>query len=232
MTFSTRAKQQGNTLTGLIIGLIIGLAIAVVVALAITKGSTPFTDKSGKVGKPAEPTTGQISDPNKPLYGGKDAAREANKEFQKEGKVIPATGATPPGTAPAAAPAHGAAPAAAPAGAAAPAVAGAKPATTAAAPAGAKPAEPAKPGDAAKPADDKYVYFLQVGEFREAANADNTKAKLALLGYEAAVTERTVDNNVLHRVRLGPYAQVDAMNKVRSKLSENGVEVAVIRSPK
>src|SRR3954466_15379006 len=99
MTLTSRieapAKQQGNTLTGLIIGLIIGLAIAVVVALAITKGSTPFTDKSGKAGKPAEPTAGQISDPNKPLYGGKDAAREANKEFQKEGKVIPAPAAVP-----------------------------------------------------------------------------------------------------------------------------------------
>src|SRR4051812_12458911 len=109
MTFPHRSRQHGNTLTGLIIGLIIGLAIAVVVALAITKGSTPFTDKSGKTGKPPEPTAGQISDPNKPLYGGKDAAREANKEFQKDGKVMPAT-AAPAGTAPAALP--GAAPAA------------------------------------------------------------------------------------------------------------------------
>jgi cell division protein FtsN len=216
MTFPFRAKQQGNTLTGLIIGLIIGLGIAVVVALIITKGSTPFTDKSGKVGKPAEPTSGQISDPNKPLYGGKDAAREANKEFQKEGKVIPAAS---PAAATAAAPA-----AAAPA-AAKPSTATAAPATAAAAP-GAKPAEPAKP------AEDKYVYFLQVGEFRETANADNTRAKLALLGYEASISERTVDNNVLHRVRLGPYAQVDAMNKVRAKLTENGIDVAVFRTPK
>ncbi len=177
------------------------------VALAITKGSTPFTDKSGKLGKPAEPTAGQITDPNKPLYGGKDAVREANKEFQKEGKVIAAPAAVPPAAAP------GAKPAAAPAAPAAPAVAGTAPA-------------------GAKPADDKYNYFLQVGEFREAANADNTRAKLALLGYEASVSERTVDNNVLHRVRLGPYAQVDAMNKVRAKLTENGLDVAVVRSPK
>jgi cell division protein FtsN len=222
MTFPSRFRQQGNTLTGLIIGLIIGLAIAVVVALAITKGSTPFTDKSGKLGKPAEPTAGQVSDPNKPLYGGKDAALQANKEFQKEGKVIPAAA---PAATPATAPVAGAAAAAPAAKAPAPVVAGT-------APAGAKPAEPAKPADPAKPAEDKYVYFLQVGEFREAANADNTRAKLALLGYEASVSERTVDNNVLHRVRLGPYPQVDAMNKVRAKLTENGVDVAVVRSPK
>ncbi len=96
----------------------------------------------------------------------------------------------------------------------------------------AKPADPAKAADAAKPTDDKYVYFLQVGEFRETANADNTRAKLALLGYEAAISDRTVDNNVMHRVRLGPYPQVDAMNKVRAKLTENGIDVAVVRSPK
>jgi cell division protein FtsN len=205
------ARQAGNTLTGLIIGLIVGLAIAVVVALAITKGSTPFTDKSGKVGKPPEPTAGQISDPNKPLYGGKDAAREANKDFQKEGKVIPAGAAAVPAVAPAAP--------------AVPVAPGAKPADPAAKAAPAAPAAPAA-------ADDKYVYFLQVGEFRETANADNTRAKLALLGFEASVSERTVDNNVLHRVRLGPYSQVEAMNKVRSKLTENGIDVAVVRNQK
>ena len=53
-------RQQGNTLTGMIIGLIVGLAIAVAVALAITKGSTPFTDKT-KTGKPPEPTAGQVT---------------------------------------------------------------------------------------------------------------------------------------------------------------------------
>jgi cell division protein FtsN len=215
MTFSLskHSRQSGNTLTGLIIGLVVGLAIAVVVALAITKGSTPFTDKSGKLGKPAEPTAGQISDPNKPLYGGKDAAREANKEFQKAAPAVPDAAAV---------------------------VAAVKmPAAVAPKTDGAKPAElPAKvvPATgapaAAAGADDKYVYYLQVGEFREASNADNTRAKLALLGFEASVSERTVDNNVLHRVRLGPYAQVEAMNKVRSKLTENGVDVAVVRNQK
>src|SRR5476649_2610473 len=87
MNFRTRhirsaaaPRQQGNTLIGIVIGLVIGLGIAVVVALAITKGATPFTDK-GKAGKPADPTPGQVADPNKPMYGNKDAAREAAKDF-------------------------------------------------------------------------------------------------------------------------------------------------------
>lgn len=223
--------QQGNTLVGIVIGLVIGLAIAVVVALVISKGSSPFTDKSSKVGKPAEPTAGQISDPNKPMYGNKEAAREAARDFAKEADK-PAEGVPPPATPPAHAPAQppkdelqqvvdrieaatknkpAAAPAAAPATAAAPAAA-APAATTAAA------------------GDDKYVYYLQAGAFREMADAENQRAKLALMGFEATVSDRTTDAGVLHRVRMGPFAQVEAMNKARSKLSENGVDVSVVRN--
>ncbi|MEG1324364.1 MAG: SPOR domain-containing protein, partial [Janthinobacterium sp.] len=82
--YSSTRRQQGNTLVGIIIGLVIGLGIAVVVALVITKGASPFTDKSGKAGKSAEPTAGQIADPNKPMYGNKEAAKEAARDFSKE----------------------------------------------------------------------------------------------------------------------------------------------------
>jgi cell division protein FtsN len=53
-----------------------------------------------------------------------------------------------------------------------------------------------------------------------------------LLGFEATVSDRTNDNVVLHRVRMGPFTQVEAMNKVRGKLSENGIDVAVVRQQK
>jgi cell division protein FtsN len=212
--------QRGNTLLGLIIGLVIGLVIAVIVALVISKGSTPFTDKSGKVGKVAEPTAGQISDPNKPMYGSKEAAREAARDFTRDQNAgAPAAPTATAHPAPAAPPAK-------------PvdelqqvvdkieAAAKAKPGATNVAPA------------AAAAGDDKFVYYLQAGAFREVADAENTRAKLALLGFEATVTDRTTDTGVLHRVRVGPYNQVEAMNKVRSKLSENGIDVAVVRNQK
>ena len=72
--------QLGNTLTGFIIGLVIGLSIAVVVALVINKASTPFTNKNGKADKTDVPAT-QMQDPNKPLYGNKDAVVQASKEI-------------------------------------------------------------------------------------------------------------------------------------------------------
>ncbi len=229
-----RQRQQGNFLVGFISGLVVGLAIAVVVALMITKGATPFTDK-GKTGKTAEPTAGQVADPNKPMYGNKEAAREAAKDFAREpkppaadplqqavDKIQAQNDAAPAPRAPAAAPA--------PAAPAAPAVADkGRPALPAAATA---PAAGAAPAAATAAAEDKYVYYLQAGAFRELADAESTRAKLALLGFEANVSDRSTDTGVLHRVRLGPYSQVEAMNRVRSKLSENGVDVAVVRNQK
>jgi cell division protein FtsN len=215
------APQQGNTLTGVIIGLIVGLAIAVAVALAITKGATPFTDKSGKPGKLIEPNAGQVSDPNKPLYGNRDAAREANKQLGERPKAPQADPL-------------------------AEVIAAMKdpqdlkaeskvPLTAAPAPAPAAQHELARVIAAAKAdaaVDDKVVYFLQAGAFREVSDAENTRAKLALLGFEATISDRTSDAGVLHRVRIGPYNQVEAMNKARAKLIDNGIDVAIVRNQK
>lgn len=227
-------RQQGNTLVGVIIGLVIGLVIAVIVALAITKGSMPFTDKTGKAGKAAEPAAGQITDPNKPMYGNKDAAREAaamelDKEPKAEPKapdvlqqVIASLKPEPAHEARPEKPESKPEPKPEPAPRPAPADK-ARPVAVAAAPAPAR-------ADAA--VEDKWVYYLQAGAFREAGDAESTRAKLALLGFEATISERNTDNGVLHRVRMGPYGQIEAMNRARSKLSENGVDVAVIRNQK
>jgi hypothetical protein len=83
-TLHAFARQRGSTLTGLIIGLIVGLGIAVAVALTITKGASPFTEKTARSGRPADPAPGQAMDPNKPLYTNREAAREANKEVTEK----------------------------------------------------------------------------------------------------------------------------------------------------
>ncbi len=219
-------RQRGNTLTGIIIGLIVGLVIAVVVALAITKGSTPFTDKFGKLGKMSEPTPGQASDPNKPLYANKEAARAANKELSDKQNDQPNDKPNPEAQKAEADP-LGAAIAGMQAAAQAPAHASAH--LPAPAP---SPAPAAKAGAPAAPEEDKVVYYLQAGAFREVADAENTRAKLALLGFEAVISDRASDSGVLHRVRIGPYAQAEAMNKARAKLQSGGVDVAIVRNQK
>jgi cell division protein FtsN len=64
------------------------------------------------------------------------------------------------------------------------------------------------------------------------ADAESTRAKLALLGFEAAISDRNSDSGVLHRVRIGPYAQAETMQKARAKLLDNGVDVAIVRNQK
>ncbi|ALK95705.1 cell division protein [Massilia sp. WF1] len=234
-TIRAVARQRGSTLTGLIIGLIVGLGIAVAVALTITKGASPFTDKVAKSGRPADPAPGQAMDPNKPMYANRDAAREANKEVTEKAAARSAKPADP-----AAAPAAPAAPAASadPLGqaiASMEAKPAAKPpaardshplATAAAVPAAAPAASPAAPAAAAG----EYIYYLQAGAFRDMSDAEATRAKLALLGFEAAISDRTSDSGVLHRVRIGPYNHVESMNKARAKLLDSGVDVAIVRN--
>jgi cell division protein FtsN len=224
--FTSLQRQQGNTLVGIVIGLVIGLVVAVVVALMITKGQSPFTDRAPKSGKTGQ-ADGQISDPNKPMYGNKEATRKANNEFEREAKAPPADELQRVVDN---IQAHGEAKPAAPAPK--PATASdAKPAMPPPVNSAAPPAQAAAPAPAAT-AEDKYVYYLQAGAFREVSDAEATRAKLALLGFEATVSDRTNDNVVLHRVRMGPFTQVEVMNKVRGKLTENGIDVAVVRQQK
>lgn len=76
----------------------------------------------------------------------------------------------------------------------------------------------------------KDSYFLQVGAFPSEADADNMKAKLALLGFEAVVqTANIPDKGTWHRVRVGPLSDVDQINKIRGDLTTNGFNTDLIK---
>lgn len=73
-------------------------------------------------------------------------------------------------------------------------------------------------------------YFLQVGAFQTEEEADNVKAKLALLGLEAVVqTANVPDKGVWHRVRVGPYTDLDQIGKARAELTKNGFNTDLIK---
>ena len=75
------------------------------------------------------------------------------------------------------------------------------------------------------------LYFLQAGSFQDAADADNLKAKLALLGVEASInTVILPDKGTWHRVRLGPYMRVEDVDRARELLKQNGVEAGLIKA--
>lgn len=74
------------------------------------------------------------------------------------------------------------------------------------------------------------IYYLQAGAFQNAADADNLKAKLALLGLQASIqTAALPERGTWHRVRLGPYKNADDVSRVQGTLKQNGIESALIR---
>ncbi|MGB7542852.1 MAG: SPOR domain-containing protein [Burkholderiales bacterium] len=81
-----------------------------------------------------------------------------------------------------------------------------------------------------KPGTPKSTYVLQAGAFPNPADADNLKARLALLGLEASVEPANLaEKGIWYRVRLGPYTSVDEINRIRQQLTQNGVDVSLVR---
>ncbi|MBL8383159.1 MAG: SPOR domain-containing protein [Burkholderiales bacterium] len=202
---SPRRKFAGGTLLGIVIGLLLGLVLAVGVAFYLNKGPKPFADKTGRNEKSAAKGASDASDPNRPLFGKDAKAAEKGRDGQeKEGKRFSFYEILP-GKEEVVDP------------------------RKAAEAAKAEPRADAAKGEEARPAA-KETYFLQAGAFASSGDADNQKAKLALMGFEARV--ETVDiegKGTMHRVRLGPYNRLDDINRVRATLTQNGVDASLIR---
>lgn len=78
-----------------------------------------------------------------------------------------------------------------------------------------------------KPASAQKSY-LQVGAFQSAQQADNLKARLALVGVEARIQSKDTGNGVLYRVRVGPFASQEELNHMRSQLKQNGIDSTIV----
>lgn len=227
-----KQQQRGGTILGFILGLVVGLAAAFGVAVYVSKVPVPFLDKAGLRGAGQDAVEAEKNknwDPNSPLYG-KNPARPN------------APAAALPSDAPAADTAD-----------AAPAVttvtlpdkdskeakAAAKEAKEATASKDAASADPlgdlatAKTAAAAgadnKDNKDPFTYFVQAGAFRSQSDASAQRAKLAMLGWEARVTEREQGGQTMHRVRLGPFDKRAQADQIRSKLDAAGVESNLVR---
>ncbi len=77
----------------------------------------------------------------------------------------------------------------------------------------------------------KEVYFYQVGSFNSDKEADNMKAKLALLGFEAVVlTAPSQNNEVVHKVRVGPMMDDAQIMKTKNDLIKNGFKPILVKA--
>lgn len=204
-------RQRGGFAMGLIVGLLIGLALALAVALYVTKVPVPFVNKVPQ--RTAEQDAAEIEknrnwDPNAGL------TKSAGPKPPAAGASAPVTAATPT---PAAPPVAAAPKASAPPGARDPAAILA-----------AREASPVKP----TPAADPFSYFVQAGAFARPEDAEQQRARLAMMGYEAKVTEREQSGRTVYRVRIGPFPRKDDADGAKEKLAGVGVEAALVRVQK
>jgi cell division protein FtsN len=74
------------------------------------------------------------------------------------------------------------------------------------------------------------TYVLQAGSFRKLEQADRLKAELALIGMPAQIQTVTIDGGTKwHRVRVGPFTNLQALNEARAELQGNGLKVMVLK---
>lgn len=194
--------RRSPTLFGFLAGMVAGLALAAGVAIYLTGAPLPFVNR---VQPSTEKVTPDAADPNKPLF----SAHIPSAPHAPSGGAAVESAPPPSGAAPS--PAQG------PAQESSGATQAAQPAAPATA--------PVETG-----ADGGARLMLQVGAYKTPEDADAARARLALLGLDAKVTQVQTDGATLYRVRLGPYGQLDDLNGIRRTLSENGMEAQLVHA--
>jgi cell division protein FtsN len=207
MTATSNKSQRGGFALGVVVGLLVGLALALGVALYVTKVPVPFVDKVPQ--RTAEQDAAEAEknrhwDPNAPL------ASKAGPPRSASGPDAAASlaGAGPGSGSPSAVPAVP------------------TPVAPAASFARIAPAAPVASGAAsalsAKPGAEAFVYYVQVAAFTRADEAEQLRARLALNGLMARVTEKEQNGRTMHRVRLGPYELRDDAERVKTQALDVG----------
>ena len=208
-------SQRGGTILGFILGLLVGLGIALGVSIYVTKVPLPFVNKGlmrGADQNDAETKKNKDWDPNA-LLSGKPAAKASGTEAASS-DAAPAISSTPPATA-----------VVAPAAPAAPAPTKAEEKAAASAdPIGALAKAKGSAADAPQ-----VAFYVQVGAFRTAEDAQARRAKLALTGVDAKITEREQGGRPLFRVRVGPFDKLEDAERANDKLEKAGNETALVK---
>ncbi|MCV2362354.1 SPOR domain-containing protein [Paucibacter sp. DJ1R-11] len=223
-------QQRGGFVLGLIVGLLLGLAVALGVALYIAKVPIPFIDKVPQRTAEQDAAEAQRNknwDPNAPLAGkagvkASGVVSGAPAPASPAQVTAPAAATAPVATAPAVAPPAASA-------SAAPAKTAEKAPEKAADKAADKKAEAkAAAASAAAAAADPNLYFVQAGAYVKNEDAEQQRARLALLGFSAKVMEKEQSGRTVFRVRIGPIDSRDEAEGLQRKIEAAGIEANLV----
>jgi cell division protein FtsN len=219
-------SQRGGFALGLIVGLLLGLAVALAVALYVTKTPVPLMNK-GQQRTPeqdaAEAERNKNWDPNAALAGKPPVrpAAPAPTQPASDTAVVPR-------------PAAPVLPTPADNGRVTPlsgAGAAEKPAPRAEPPHSNRDAAAILNGGdvAAASGPEPFIYFVQVGAYSRAEDAEQQRARLALAGFRATVSEREQNGRTVHRVRLGPFERKEDADAQQDRAKAIDPEASLVR---
>ncbi|KQZ59107.1 hypothetical protein ASD53_05880 [Lysobacter sp. Root559] len=77
--------------------------------------------------------------------------------------------------------------------------------------------------------DDGTRYLLQAGAFQASGQAEEMKAKIALLGLGARVESAQISGKTVYRVRMGPYGTASDLAEAKRKLASGGLPGLAIK---
>ena len=223
-------NQRGGFALGLIVGLLLGLGVALVVALYVTKTPVPLMNK-GQSRTPeqdaAEVERNKSWDPNAALAGKPSARAVAPPPAApaSDTAMVPRAAApvlptpadngkvVPPGATPAVN-AHVETP---------------KSTRDAAAILNGQASDASDGAKVASAGADPFIYFVQVGAYSKAEDAEQQRAKLAMAGLRATVSEREQNGRTVHRVRLGPFDKKDEADTQTDRAKAIDPDASLVR---
>jgi len=78
----------------------------------------------------------------------------------------------------------------------------------------------------------EYSYILQVGSFKNRADAEELKARIAFSGQIAHIQDIQVNGTQYHRVRVGPFDSSREADKQKRQLEQGGHKPLVLKETK
>ncbi|MGL4667847.1 MAG: SPOR domain-containing protein, partial [Saezia sp.] len=73
-------------------------------------------------------------------------------------------------------------------------------------------------------------FYVQAGAFASRQDAEQVRARLALAGAQATISQVNAAGQVVHRVRVGPYNTRAEAQATLQRLFSNGIESAIVGS--
>ena len=196
---------RGGFFLGVMIGLIVGLGIAFGVAYYLNKTPIPFSPRAKADAKDSgskSPGIAGMPQGSATLPSFSGTASTAEKPRYDFYKILPGAEEQSTGK---------------------PAAAASKSPSA--------PAPTASATPAPRPMITSEPYYIQVGSFQNPADADNHKARLAIMGLESSVEPTTLpDRGTWYRVRIGPFTKLEDINRVRQTLAQNGIKSTLVKA--